>query len=186
MKPILTFLLSIIVFTCMGQTINERVRVIRYEYSMINANRHLIKDTIELPNETAEGALLVTYRDAKGNIRKFLAKYYGETFKYFEEYYLKNGTLFFCLTQAYSYNRPFYWNEEMVREAGAGEVFDEKKTVITENRYYFDDNSKLIRMIDKDKKVIQKYERLKKFEVGILKDFKKLMIKKRRADSSSP
>ncbi len=141
MKPILTVLLSVTLMDCMGQTITERVHDIRNEYSFINTNRHLIKDTIELPNETAEGALLVTYRDVKGNIRKLLAKYYGETFKYFEEYYLKSGTLFFCLTQAYSYNIPFYWNKEMVRENGTDEVFDENKTVITENRYHFDDKS---------------------------------------------
>ncbi len=39
-------------------------------------------------------------------------------------------------------------------------------------------------MIDENKKVIQKYERLKKIEAGIITDFKKLMVKNHRTDSS--
>jgi hypothetical protein len=63
--------------------------------------------------------------------------------KRFAEYYYENEELIFAFYQTHHYNLPFYATQERADEYG-GEIFDPDKTVITEDRYYFN-KGKMIR-----------------------------------------
>ena len=52
-----------------------------------------------------------------------------------------------------------------------GEVFDSKKSEIFEKRYYFDENMKLIRYTDENKKNIENVQKLKEIEKEILNEY---------------
>ena len=52
-----------------------------------------------------------------------------------------------------------------------GEVFDSRKSKISEKRYYFDENMKLIRYTDENKKNIENVQKLKEIEKEILNEY---------------
>jgi hypothetical protein len=174
MKTILTILLIFVISTCKGQSINDRIMEIRTENSLINNDKDLIKDSIDLVGESTEGGLLKTYKDSKGKLRKINAVYCGETGKVIEEYYVKNDKLIFVLNQQYVYNRPIYWDEKLAKENHDTVVFDYNKSKISESRYYFDDDEKLIQLIEKDRIIIQERHKLDKVSSDIIKEFESL------------
>ncbi len=59
-----------------------------------------------------------------------------------------------------------------------GEVFDLKKSKISEKRYYFDENEKLIRYIDENKRIIENEKKLKEIEKDVLDEYLKIKSKK--------
>jgi len=159
---------------CKGQTLSDIIRDIRTEYELINSNRLLTKDSIQLSRQSTEAGQLITLKDTNRNTRKLIATYYGESGKLINEYYLKNNKLIFYLTRQFAYNRPIYWDMNKAKENNDSEVFDISKSKVIENRYYFDSNEKLILFIDKDKKNIRATVQLDKFETDILKEYKTL------------
>ena len=66
-----------------------------------------------------------------------------------EEYYFDEAGLIFVFEQEYRYNRPIYWDAERAKENGDEEVFDINKSVIIENRYYFN-GDEMVRWLDRD------------------------------------
>jgi hypothetical protein len=166
MKTLLTFVFSFLfVFISFGQTIESRIAEIRKEYYSINSSK-LKKDSIEISDETTEGGQVDFYRDASDNLRKIVASYYGENGKLVNEYYISNGNLIFCFTQRFDYN-------QAITAEGTS------KTTVSEYRYYFGTNKKLIRIIDKDKKVIQDNPSLATQGNEILEEFQKLKSRAR-------
>ena len=58
-----------------------------------------------------------------------------------------------------------------------GEVFDSKKSEIFEKRYYFDENMKLIRYTDENKKNIENAQKFKEIEKDILSEYFRIKIR---------
>ncbi len=104
----------------------------------------------DLSENSAEGGEIKAYYDDTV-LRKVIATYYGEAGKKVVDYYFWDKSIFFIFVQDYKYNSPVYVTEDMP-EAGV-EAYDESKTKIFENRYYFTQN-KLIRWLDSDKKKV--------------------------------
>jgi hypothetical protein len=118
-------------------------------------------------DESSEGGQMIAFFD-KDDLKLMEVRLYGETGKRKIEYYFDNGQLFFVLNTDYRYNRPFYWDEEKAKENNDTEYFDPNKTVINENRYYFE-NKRIIRWIkpngEETNNKIEDYENL---EIEIL------------------
>ena len=119
---------------------------------LINDNylKNYLNINKELTENSAEGGEIKAYYDDTV-LRKVIAAYYGETGKKVIDYYFWDNAIFFMFVQEYKYNSPVYVTEDMP-EAGL-EAYDESKTKITENRYYFTQN-RLIRWLDNNKKKV--------------------------------
>lgn len=174
MKSMLALILIIAALSCNGQSVDARIREIRSEFSQINANKSYAIDSLSISGGSTADACVHLYKDSAGNIRKMVAMYYGETGKVVEEFYIKNGKVFFAFTQTYHYNRPIYWDEASAREAGDDQVFDIQKSTIDENRCYFDCQENLIQQIDANKAVIRDKNKLAQVQSMIIKEFKLL------------
>jgi len=85
--------------------------------------------------ESTEGGSIEYYRK-NGQIKKIVESHYGEVGKSITKYYFLDNDLAYVLAQTCDYNTHFL-----------DEAFDEKKTTIRENKYYFDKN-KLIKWLD--------------------------------------
>jgi hypothetical protein len=179
MRNLFLIIVSLISSFCFGQPIDVQIAEIRKEYNLINGNRSYIIDSTEVSDYSTEGGQLTYYKDSVGNIKKLVAAFYGEAGQQIEEFYLSEGKLFFAFTQHYEYNRPIYWTDEMAKENGDNEAFDISKSVITENRYYFDNNEILIRYIDENKNIFQESQELEKIDSEIKSEFSDLISKVR-------
>jgi hypothetical protein len=179
MKTKLTVLIIFAISSCIGQSIDDRIKEIRKEYSIINNYQNLSTDSIDLLGESTESGYLKTFKDSKGKLRKIIAVFYSETGKGTEEFYIQNDKLIFVFIQRCDYNRPIYWDDKLAKENRDSVVFDYNKSKISENRYYFDDNEKLIQWIDKDKKIILEKQQLDEVNSGILKEFETFKSKKK-------
>ena len=89
------------------------------------------------------------------------------------EYYVKNGKVYFIFEKAEKYNVPYYVDSKWYKENKLknGEVFDKRKSKFSEQRYYFDENEKLIRYIGENKKIVENGQKLKEIEKDILKEY---------------
>jgi hypothetical protein len=126
---------------------------IRQEYQSIrNAMPTMQSEPSELSGYSTEGGEAQAFRDSTGDIRLIKVELYFESGKVFEEFYYENGKLIFAFYQSHRYNVPFNVTPEMAQEIG-GEAFDPEKTVITEDRYYFD-NGSMIRWLDANKREV--------------------------------
>jgi hypothetical protein len=62
----------------------------------------------------------------------------------FAEYYFDDGMLIYVMTQDFIYNKPNTYTEEVARFQNDSEWYDDSKTKLEINKYYFNDN-KLIK-----------------------------------------
>lgn len=124
------------------------IQSIKNKYrSIVSRSKHdYIETEKDLYGFSSEGADLKCYYDGN-QLRRVYIIYYGEMGKAVNDYYIWNDEVFFVYRADYQYNSPII----AVEEEGI-EAFDENKTTVSENRYYFD-NGKLIQWIDEDKKV---------------------------------
>jgi len=85
----------------------------------------------------------------------------------------KNGKVYFIFEKAEKYNVPYYvdskWYKE--NEIKNGEVFDKRKSKFSEQRYYFDENEKLIRYIGENKKLVENGQKLREIEKNVLNEY---------------
>jgi hypothetical protein len=177
MKSTLAIFLIFLFSYCESQSINDEINSIKKEVRKINNDQTLHIDSIDLIGESTDGGVLLIFKDKNQRQKKIIAKYYCETGKNVKEFYIKNEKLLFCLAQLYIYNRPYYWDETHAKENGDSEVFDDKKTIIEMNRYYFDSKGDLVQMIDKTNKVIRDKMYLMENERDIKIDFESLKKK---------
>ena len=150
-------LIVILIFLIFGvgiinaQTSDSAISDIRKEYQVIRQNLSTYDTTIiSLLVESTERGQGVAYWDAT-KIKLIEVVWWGEMGKRKVQYYFDGGQLFFAISRDYEYNRPIYWDEERAKEIGDKASFDEKKTEIRENRFYFQDG-KLIRWINENNK----------------------------------
>lgn len=129
------------------------VKDIRLKYSDIRTNLDSYHTKmIDIWDESTEGGKATAYYDNE-EIKLIEVIWYGETGKYSIEYYFYNEKLIFAFDQDFRYNRSIWWSEEDAKELGDNEIFDPKKTIITEGRYYFK-NDQLFLWLDHNKKEV--------------------------------
>ncbi|MCC6289144.1 MAG: hypothetical protein IT249_14785 [Chitinophagaceae bacterium] len=113
------------------------------------------------------------YKD--GRMEKIVVRQLGETFQQLAEYYLLDNKLSFVFEKTYRYNRPIYYDSAAMHENNDTEVFDFKKSTITEDRSYFI-NSKLIHQVNnEDRGAPFAEDYLREEQKRIETEFKKLV-----------
>ena len=112
----------------------------------------------EITGESSEGGVLESYYQNE-DLKKVVASYFGEMGKLVEEYYFDENTLFFVLTQSYSYDKPMH-------------VEGSKVEKIDENSYYFHQN-KLVSWLNPNKEKVAQ-SKLNQKESEILQKVKVL------------
>lgn len=129
------------------------VNDIRKKFQIINSNYlSYQKADKDLMDYSSEGGHLAVYYD-KSELKKIIASYFGETGKIIIEYYFWDDNIFFIFHQEYKYNSPIYITTD---DPDSGlEAYDEAKTIVFANRYYFS-GDKLIRWLDHDKNKVDR------------------------------
>ncbi len=172
MKYFLTILFGCMIVlngNCQKDTINSQIQTIRANFKEINSFTKWSKvDSVSFYGESAEGANAKFYYK-NDELKKVVAIYYGETGKYIVEFYIKGKELAFVLEREYTYNRPIYHTLISKKENSDTEIFDSKKSKITEIRSYFY-KQKLIKQLrenkqanieEEEKRIILAFENLK-------------------------
>ena len=132
MKRVLIFLTVVAIAFGGVSSISE----IKTQYSKIrNSLKTMQKIRKNLDDTAPEGAEAIIYKDKDG-IKLIEVNSYFETGKVREEYYFKDGELFFFFKEITKYNAP-----------PTTEYFDEKKSQITQERVYFV-NGKIAKWIE--------------------------------------
>jgi hypothetical protein len=146
--------IGILIFSNFANAKDAAVASVRKEYQLIQqALPTLETETVELEDYALEGAGAKAYRDKRGNLRVIKANLFHESGKEFKEFYYKDGMLIFALYITHRYNQHPGITPETAKQEGIEEAFDPKKTLITEDRYYFS-NSRMIRWIDENHKEV--------------------------------
>lgn len=150
---------------------------IEEDFSEINSNINAYKIVKkDIFGKSTEGGDAIYYFDNK-NLKKIIETYYGEMGQLIREYYYKDGQLFFVLNQDHEYNRPMYWDEKTARENNDDEFFDQNKSKILEERYYFLENKLVIWLDNEKKEVKNSRDVFKEKESEIIEDSQKLKEK---------
>ena len=155
-----------------ASNIEGKIAQIRKDFASTNAVKNYVIKEVEDPEQSTDGGV-VKYYLQNGIVKKIVVEHFGESWNSLTEYYVKNGKVYFIFDKAEKYNVPYYvdskWYKE--NELKNGEVFDKRKSKFSEQRYYFDENEKLIRYIGENKKVVENGQKLKEIEKDILKEY---------------
>jgi len=106
----------------------------------------------EFFDESSDGAEATAYSNGI-DLKIIKVVWLGETGRRIIKYYFDNTKLIFAFNQDFVYNRPYYWDEKLAKENEDKVVFDPKKTVVKEDRYYFK-NEKLFLWLNNEKKEV--------------------------------
>ena len=140
------------------------VEQIRSEYENVQAAmKNYTKIDVADNDMSTEGGEISYYYD-KQKLKVIIAKYYGETGKMNEEIYLYENYPMFVYKETYNYNTPMY-----------DKKFDDKKTKVLKERYYFDSNKNLIRYIDEKGKIIVSGDKLQNESINIKNEIVRLL-----------
>jgi hypothetical protein len=82
------------------------------------------------------------FKDAEA--KKVSTQHFGKEKRSFTDFYFDDGMLIYAVSQDFVYNKPNYYTEELAKEAHDTEWYDDSKTKLEINKYYFSDN-KLIK-----------------------------------------
>jgi hypothetical protein len=146
--------IGILIFSNFSQADDSAINSIRNEYQLIQQSLPTFKtETVELEDYALEGADAKAYRDKTGNIRLIKADLFHESGKEFNNFYYQNGKLIFALYITHRYNQHTGITPEIAKREGIDHAYDPKKTLITEDRYYFS-NNRMVRWIDENKKEV--------------------------------
>ena len=140
---------------------------IRSEYENVQAAmKNYTKIDVADNDMSTEGGEISYYYD-KQKLKVIIAKYYGETGKMNEEIYLYENYPMFVYKETYNYNTPMY-----------DKKFDDKKTKVLKERYYFDSNKNLIKYIDPKDKEITDSKIIQDKSIEIKKEVVRLLQKR--------
>ncbi|WBL27008.1 hypothetical protein [Zunongwangia sp. HGR-M22] len=129
------------------------VKEAKINYQKITENlANYSNKTVPLLENSAEGATITGYYQ-HSHLKMMSASWFSETGKKSTEFYIEQGKLFFVLEKTYTYNRPIYWDATKAKNNGDDEVFDLKKSKITENRVYFKDSKIVLWLNENQHKV---------------------------------
>ncbi len=88
------------------------------------------------------GAITGFFRDEEA--KKVSTQFFGTEKRSFTDYYFDDGMLIYAESQDFIYNNSTTYTEELAREEHDSNWYDDSKTKLEINKYYFDDN-KLIK-----------------------------------------
>jgi hypothetical protein len=150
---------------------------IQQGYSQINSQIETFeKIKKDIWGESTEGGE-AEYFIQNGEIQKIIATYLGETGRWQYELFYKKSKVFFVREKIYSYNRPIYWDEELAKEFGDSEIFDDNKTIVSWNEYFFEDEKLIFWINDKQEETQENTQSFKEKEKSILGKNKGLLEK---------
>lgn len=131
------------------------ILAIRKRFEKINAEQEsYTQNSLESFEMSTEGGEITWYTDKKGKIVKIHHGIYGEMGRMEDDYYFdEDERLIFLFTQEFSYNAMVYLDAETAKESGT-EAFDDSKTKISQNRFYFNEG-KLYYWLDPEKKEVK-------------------------------
>ena len=167
---IIVVLVSLVSFG--NVNVESKIAQIRKDYASTNAIKNYIVKQIEDDEQSIEGGI-VKYYSQNGIVKKIVVEHYGESWNGLTEYYIKNGKVYFIFDKTEKYNVPYYVNADWYKRDNmkVGEVFDSRKSKISEKRYYFDENMKLIRYVGENKKIVENVQKLKEIEKNVLDEY---------------
>jgi hypothetical protein len=106
-------------------------------------------------------AIVTTHTDLQSNI---------------ETYYYESGDIVCVYKQQFVYNKPRFFDSTYAAKLGEQELFDEKKTKITTNSYYFYDN-RLVKWVNDQKQDVPSTDRAYEFTGAALKKDAEKLVK---------
>ena len=167
---IIAVLISLASFS--ASNIENRIAQIRKDYANTNVVKNYVVKEIDDLEESTDGGI-VKYYSQNGIVKKIIVEHYGESWNGLTEYYIKNGKVYFIFDKTEKYNVPYYVNADWYKRDNmkVGEVFDSRKSKISEKRYYFDENMKLIRYVGENKKIVENVQKLKEIEKNVLDEY---------------
>jgi flagellar basal body-associated protein FliL len=151
---------------------DEQLEQIRENFKRINSIKNWSSiDEKELSESSEGGEGKFYYQNEQ--LEKIVAHHFGEMGQVIIEYYLHNGQLSFVFEKTEEYNRPIYYDLDMMEEFGDTEAFDPKKSKIIEKRSYFENGRLIHRIESKNKEFSEVY--LLEEEKRIKTDFEGLI-----------
>ena len=144
-KIIPLLILSFIVLSSCNKKPEDAVADATKKYREINEKLPDYKSRqVDDITSSAAGTITGYYRD--NEVKKIYAEHFSDTNRVFTEYYFDDGMLIFILQQTYTYNRPDTYTEEKAVAAHDSVWYDDKKTKLGIDRFYFSKN-KLVKWI---------------------------------------
>ena len=152
--------------------IEGKIAQIRKDFASTNAVKNYVIKEVEDSEQSTDGGVAKYYLQ-NGIVKKIVVEHYGESWNGLTEYYIKNGKVYFIFDKTEKYNVPYYVNADWYKRDNmkVGEVFDSRKSKISEKRYYFDENMKLIRHVGENKKIVENVQKLKEIEKNVLDEY---------------
>ncbi len=144
MKKILTVLLiSILGFGACKQKQENVLAGIKEKQEKINntLNKYTVRQVDDLISKE-RGVITGYFRDEEA--KKVSTQHFGTGKRSYIDYYFDDGMLILVESHDFVYNRPNTYTEEVAVAKGDSVWYDDKKTVLETNYYYFSDN-KLIK-----------------------------------------
>ncbi|ACZ09125.1 Uncharacterised protein [Sebaldella termitidis] len=140
------------------------VEDVRAEYELIQKDMPKY-EKVAVPDNgnSTEGGEAVYYYENK-RLKVIVAGYFGETGKMHEEIYFGDNYPIFVYKERHTYNAPI-----------TDKKFNEKRTKIHKERYYFDSNKNLIRYIDEKGKIIVSGDKLQNESINIKNEIVRLL-----------
>ena len=132
-----------------SKSLSDRLKPIKENFTRINSATKWTSIVTKSLWESPEGGEIKYYYQNE-HIEKIITIHYGETLKQVTEYYLLNGQLSFAYSKHYRYNRPFYYDENAMKEGNDTEAFDPSKSRIYENRSYIENGEQIHYISDHD------------------------------------
>ena len=100
-----------------NKSLEEKLKSVKDNFNKINTIKNWTKiDSIELEETSESGVAEYYHHDGKST--KVITRNYGETFQQITEYYLSHDNLSFVFDKTLYYNRPMYYDEELMKENG--------------------------------------------------------------------
>jgi len=142
------FLLSLICFSACKRKQSDILADIDKNVTEINNKKkdYTVKQADDIMS-VVNGKITGYYRD--NEIKKVSWENYTDSCRTFTDYYFDDGMLLFIMKQNFVYNKPRTYTEEKAKENNDTVWYDDKKTKMEINRYYFDKN-KLIKWLNED------------------------------------
>ena len=156
----------------MRRILKGKIAQIRKDFASTNAVKNYVIKEVEDSEQSTDGGV-VKYYFQNGIVKKIVVEHFGESWNSLTEYYVKNGKVYFIFDKTEKYNVPYYVNADWYKRDNmkVGEVFDSRKSKISEKRYYFDENMKLIRYVGENKKIVENVQKLKEIEKNVLDEY---------------
>ncbi|MDO5088517.1 MAG: hypothetical protein Q4D53_01915 [Leptotrichiaceae bacterium] len=113
----------------------------------------------------------ISYYNKNKEMKKFTVRHFAETGRLIQEFYIKDGKIYYLYQKKITYNRPVGWTEKKAKESGDTEYFDLKKSKTEEAKYYFDFDENLVRLVSEDGEVNDNQEILQVIKNDLKDDY---------------